>query len=155
MQNKMVIMGLQILSCHVPVVRSFFSSCKRCCYHLEIFHMITFLNILISSSIIPKSDLVLSHNSSRDVPISTSPVPKSHIVMSHNSSCYDPNINFSCPKKTHCYVPNSSRKDPKSTSPVPKITLFSTKIRPVMTISQLLLSQKVTLFCPIFYLVMM
>jgi hypothetical protein len=41
-------------------------------------------------------------------------------LMSHNSSCYDPNINFSCPKKTHCYVPNSSQRDPKSTSPVPK-----------------------------------
>ena len=44
--------------------------------------MITFLNILISSSIIPISDLVSSHNSSCDVPISTSPVPKSHIDMS-------------------------------------------------------------------------
>jgi hypothetical protein len=96
-QNKMIIMGHQILSCHVPVVRSFFSN--RCCYHLEILHMITSLDILISSSIIPKSDLVLSLNSSRDVPISTSPVPKSHIVMSHNSSCYNPNIIFSCPKK--------------------------------------------------------
>ncbi len=50
----------------------------------KIFHMITFLNILISPSSIPKSDLVLSHNLSCDVPISTSPVPKSHICMSHN-----------------------------------------------------------------------
>ena len=39
--------------------------------------------------------------------ISTSPVPKNHIVMFHNSSCYDPNINFSCPKKSDCYVPSS------------------------------------------------
>jgi hypothetical protein len=46
---------------------------KRVCSKLGI-------NILIPSSIIPKSDLVLSPNSSRDVPISTSPVPKSHIV---------------------------------------------------------------------------
>jgi hypothetical protein len=102
-QNKMIIMGHQILSCHVLVVRSFLS-CNRCCYQLEIFHMITSLNILILSSIIPKSDLVLSHNSSCDVPISTFPVPKSHILVSHNSSCYNPNIIFSCPKKTHHYV---------------------------------------------------
>ncbi len=103
-QNKMIIMGHQISSCHVSVVRSFFIL-KRCCYHLVIFHMITFLSIIISSSIIPISDLVLSHNSSRDVPISTSPVPKSHIIMSHISSCYDPNINFSCPQKTLYCVP--------------------------------------------------
>ncbi len=32
---------------------------------------------------------------------------KNHIVMSHNSSCYDPNINLSCLKKSHCYVPSS------------------------------------------------
>ncbi len=93
-QSKMIIMGHQISSCHVLVLRSFFIL-KKGCYHLKIFHMITFLNILISSSIIPKSDLVMSHNSSPDVPISTSLVPKSHIVMSHNSSCYEPNINFS------------------------------------------------------------
>ncbi len=53
-QSKMMFMGHQISSCHVPVVR-FFSSCGRCCYHLKIFHMITFLNILISSSVIPKN----------------------------------------------------------------------------------------------------
>jgi hypothetical protein len=40
-QNKMIFMGHQILSCHVPVVRSF-SSCGRCCYQLKIFPMITF-----------------------------------------------------------------------------------------------------------------
>ena len=117
--------------------------------------MINFLNILISSSIIPISDLVLSHNSSRDVPTSTSPVPKSHIILSHISSCYDPNINFFCPKKTRIVMShNSSWRDPKSTSPVPKINLFSPKICLVMTISQLLLSQKVILFCPIFHLLM-
>jgi hypothetical protein len=115
--------------------------------------MITFLNILISSSIIPKSDLVLSHNSSCDDLISTSPVPKSHIVMSHNSSCYDPNINLSCPKKHMVMSHNSSQIDSKLTYPVPKITSFSPKICLVMTISQLLLSQKVTSFCPIFHLV--
>ncbi len=110
--------------------------------------MITFLNILISPSSIPKSDLVLSHNSSCDVPISTSPVPKSHIVMSHNLSCYDSNINFSCPKKSPFSVrkfiltqPNISTSsvpkchlvlshnlpcnDPISTSPVPKSPLVS------------------------------
>jgi hypothetical protein len=65
-------------------------------------HLPKYTNII---SIFPKSDLVLSHNSSRDVPISTSPVPKIHIFLSHNSSCFDPNINFSCPKKTHGYVP--------------------------------------------------
>ena len=104
-QSKMIIMGHQISSCHVPVVRSF-SSCKRYCYHLEIFHMIIFLNILISSSIIPKSDLVLSHNSSHDVPISTPLVPKSHIAMSHNSSY----------------------SDPKSISPVPRSHLVQSHI---------------------------
>ncbi len=41
-----------------------------------------------------------------------------------------------------------------SNSPVPKITLFSPKIRLVMTISQLLLPQIVNLFCPIFHLIM-
>jgi hypothetical protein len=30
---------------------------------------------------------------------------KRDIIMSHNSSCYDPNINFSCPKKKNCYAP--------------------------------------------------
>jgi hypothetical protein len=83
--------------------------------------MVTFLNILISSSIIPISDLVLSHDSSRDVQISTSPpVPKSHIILSHISSCYDPNINFSCPKKHIVLSYNSSQRNQKLTSPVPK-----------------------------------
>jgi hypothetical protein len=148
-------MGHQILPCHVPVIRSFLS-CKRCCYHLEIFHMITFLNILISSSIIPISGHVLSHNSSRVVPISTSPVPKSHIVMSHNSSCYDPNINFSCPPTNTWLCPIIHfEKTQNQLLLSQKITLLSPKIPLVMTISHLLLSQKVTLFCPIFYLVMM
>ncbi len=102
-QSKMIFMGHQILSCHVPVVRSFFILWKMLLS--EIFHMITFLKVLISHFSIPKSDLVFSHNSSHDVPISTSLVPKSHILMSHNSSRYNPNNNFSCPKKTHPYVP--------------------------------------------------
>ncbi len=80
--SKMIFMGHQISSCHVPVGRSFLSSGKLC-YHLENVHMTTFQYILISPSSIPKSDLVLTHN----------------------SSCYDPNINFSCPKKSHRYVP--------------------------------------------------
>ncbi len=67
-QSKMIFMGHQISSCHVPVVRSF-SSCERCCYHLKIFHMITFLKLLISHFSIPKSDCFLSHNSSHDVTI--------------------------------------------------------------------------------------
>jgi hypothetical protein len=116
--------------------------------------MITFLNILISLSSIPKSDLVysmihlmISHYQLLQSPkvtslcpiihlvmtqISTSPVPKKHIVMSHNSSW----------------------RDPKLTFPSQHITLVRTKICLVMTISQLLLSKKVTLFCPIFHLVM-
>jgi hypothetical protein len=106
-QSKMIFMGHQILSCHVPVVRSL-SSCERPCYHLKIFHMITLQNILISPSSIPKSDLVLSHNSSCDDPISTSLVPKSHIVMSHNSSCYDPISTYPVPKSCIIMSHNSS-----------------------------------------------
>ncbi len=109
--------------------------------------MITFLKILISYSVIPKSDLVFSHNSSCDVPISTSSVPKSHIDMSHISSCYDQNINFSCPKKTSCpiiYLKETQNRLLLSQ----KIILFSPKFRLVMTISQLLLSQKVTFSVP-------
>ncbi len=95
--------------------------------------MITFLHLMISqyqlllsqkvTSLCPVIHLVMTQ-------ISTSIVPKKHIVMSHDSS----------------------QKDLKLTSPVPKITLFSPKICLIMTKSQLLLSQKVTLFCPIFIL---
>jgi hypothetical protein len=117
--------------------------------------MITSLNILISSCIIPKKDLVLSHNSSHDVPISTSPVPKSHITRSHNSSCYDPNIISSCCKKNKSLCPIIHLKETQNRLLLSqKITSFSPKIRPVMTISQLLLSQKVTSVCPIFHLFM-
>ncbi len=85
-----------------------FSSFWRPCHHLEIFHMITFQCILISPSSIPKSDLVLSHNSSCDDPISTSPVPKSHIVMFYNSSCYDPISTPPVPKSHIVMSHNSS-----------------------------------------------
>jgi hypothetical protein len=131
-----------------------FSSCGRSCYHLEIFHMITFQYILISPSSIPKSDLFLSHNSSCDVPMSTSPVPKIHIIMSHNSSRYDPNINFSCPQKTQSCPIIHLEETRNRLLLSQKITLFSPIICLVMTISQLILSQKVTLLCPIFHLVM-
>jgi hypothetical protein len=103
---------------------------KRCCYHLKILHMITFLKLLKSHFGIPKSDLVLSHNSSHDVPISTPLVLKSHIVMSHNSSRYDPNINFSCPKKHIIMSHNLSWRDLKSTSPVPKNQLVQSQNLP-------------------------
>ena len=117
--------------------------------------MIAFLNILISSSIIPKSDLGLSHNLSCDVPISTSLVPKSHIVMSHNSSRYDPNIIFSCPQNNTLLCSIILLKETQNQLLLSqKITSFSPKICLVMTISQLLLSRKVTSFCPIFHLVM-
>jgi hypothetical protein len=138
--------------------------------------MITFLNILISSSVIPNSDLILSHNSSRDVPISTSSVPKSHIVMSHKSSCYDPNINFSCHQKTHCYVPlfiskrlkinfscpknhlvqsqNLSCYDHKSTSPVPNSDLVLSHISFCYDVIPTSPVPKVTSCCPIVCLVM-
>ncbi len=104
--SKMIFMGHQISSCHVLVARSFLIF-SRPCYHLEILHMITFHCILISPSSIPKSNLVLSHNSSCDDPISTSPVPKSHIGMSHNSSCYDP-ISTSPVPKSHIVMSHYS-----------------------------------------------
>ncbi len=59
--------------------------------------------------------------------ISPSSIPKSDLVFTHSSSCYDPNINFSCPKKI--------------TSSCPIIHL-------VMTQYQLLLSQKTRSLCP-------
>ncbi len=80
-QNKMIFMGHQISSCHVPVVRSFFILCKMLLSsrNLPCDHLLICTNIAFQY---PKK--ILSHNSSCFVPISTSPVPKSHIVMSHN-----------------------------------------------------------------------
>ncbi len=117
--------------------------------------MITFLNILISSSIIQISNLVLSHNSSHDVPISTSPVPKSHIVMSQKK--FMTQISTSpVPKKHIVMSHNSSQRDLKLTSPVPKNHLVqSQNLSCHDHKSTSPVPKKVTLFCPIFYLVMM
>ncbi len=81
-QSKMIFMGHQILSFHVPVVRSFFilwkmllSSWNIPCDHLLIYTNITFQYSKISPCFVPWFIL------------------------------WYPNINFSCPKKSHRYVP--------------------------------------------------
>ncbi len=132
--------------------------------------MITFLNILISPFSIPKSDLVLSHYSSCDVPISTSPVPpiihlvmtqistslvpKKHIVMSHNLSGRDQKLTSPVQQKHLVQSQNSSCYDHKSTSPVPKCDVLlshnSSCYDPIST-SPVPKSQ---LVCPIICLVM-
>ncbi len=93
-----------------------------------------------------------------------------------NSSCYDPNINFSCPKKHIVMSHNLSRRDPKLTSPVPKnhliqsqnLSCYKHKSTSPVPKSDLVLSHisfcydvistspvpKVTSFCPIICLVM-
>ncbi len=131
-----------------------FSSFWRPCYHLKIFHMITFLNILISPSSIPKNDLVLSHNSSCDDPISTSPVPKSHIVISHYSSWRDLKLTSPVPKNYLDQVWNLSCYDHESIPLSQKVTLFCPIFHLAMIQYQCFLSQKVTLFCPIIPLIM-
>ncbi len=153
-QNEMIITGHQISSCHVPVVRSFFILWKMLLSSLNLpyDHLPKYTNIIFHY---PESVLVLSHNSSRDVPISTSPVPKSHIVMSHKSSLW-PKYQLLLSQKNTLLCPIIHLEEtPNRPLLSQKITSFSPKICLVMTIRQLLLSQKVTLFCPIFHLVMM
>ncbi len=116
-QSKIIFMGHQILSFHVSVVRSFFIFWGTPCNHLKIFHMIIFQYIVVSPSSIPKSDLVLTHNSSCYDPISTSPVPKSYIIMPHNSSWFDP-ISTSPVSKSHIVMShNSSCQDSERICP--------------------------------------
>ncbi len=138
--------------------------------------MITFLNILISSSILPKSDLVLSHNSSVMsqyqlllsqkvtflcpiihlvmTQISTSPVPKKHIVMFHNSSWRDPKLTSLVPQNHLIQSKNSSSYDHKSTSPVPKSDLILSHISSLYDSISTSSVPKVSLSCSIIRLVM-
>jgi hypothetical protein len=138
--------------------------------------MITFLNILISSSIIPKMTLVypiihlvmsqyqllLSQKVTSLCPIihlvmtqiSTSPVPKKHIVMSHNLSQRDPKLTSPVPKSHIIMSQNSSCYDHESTSPVPKSDLVLSHISSRYDVISTSPVPKTTLFCPIIRLVM-
>ncbi len=138
--------------------------------------MITFLNILISSFIIPKMTfvcpiihLVMSQYqllSSQKVTslcpiihlvmtqISTSPVPKSHIDMSHYLSQRDPKLTSPVPRNHLVQSQNLSRYDHKSTSPVPKSDLVLSHILSCYDVISTSPVQKTTLFCPIICLVL-
>ncbi len=138
--------------------------------------MITFLNILISSSIIPKSDLVcpiihlvmsqyqllLSQKVTSLCPIihlimtqiSTYPVSKKHIVLSHNSSQRDSKLISPVPKNHLIQSQNSSSYDHKSTSPVPKSDLVLSHISSRYDVISTSPVPKVTLLCPIIRLIM-
>ncbi len=129
-----------------------------------------------STSPVPKTHIVMSHNSSwRDLTL-TSPDPKYHLGQVQNLSSYDhkstspvpkkspcpvpyfillwPNIDFSCPKSHLVLSHNSSSHDSISYPPVPKSHHVCPIIRHIMIQYQLLLSQKVTLICSIFHQVM-
>ncbi len=136
--------------------------------------MITFLNILISSSVISKSDLIcpiinlvmsqyqllLSQKVTLLCPIihlvmtqiSTSPVPQKHIVMSHNLSRRDPKSTSPVPKNHLIQSQNLSCYNHKSTSPVPKSDLVLSHISSHYDIILTSSVPKVTLFCPIIHL---
>jgi hypothetical protein len=102
----------------------------------------------ISTSPVPKKQIVMSHNLSQRDPKSTSPVPKNHLVQSQNLSRYDHKSTSPVPKSVLILSHISSCYDVISTSPVPKVTLFCPLIHLVMTQYHILLSQKVTRFVP-------
>ncbi len=81
-QSKMIFMGHQISSCQVPVVRSFFILWK----------------MLLSSLNLPYDHLPKYTNI-------TFQYPKKWPCFVQKFISWCPNINFSCPKKSHCYVP--------------------------------------------------
>ncbi len=149
----MIFVGHQILSFPVPVVRSFFILWKMLLssWNLPSDHLLICTNITFQY---PKKWHCFVPFSSCCDPISTSPVPKSHIIMSHNSSDYNKKLPSPVPKKHLIQSPNLSWYDLISNCPVPKHHLVKSKKCIFMTISQLLLFPKVNLFCPIFHLVM-
>ncbi len=87
-QNKMIFMGHQILSCHVPVVRSFFinfkiiSSSWNCWYD----HLPKYFNITLK---LPNMTFYKSKKMSCNELLSTLSASKSHLVLYHKSPCFD------------------------------------------------------------------
>ena len=139
--------------------------------------MITFLNILISSSIIPKSDLIcpiirlvmsqyqllLSQKVTSLCPIihlvmtqiSTSPVPKKNTLLCPIIHLKETKNQLLLSQKNHLVQSqNLSRYDHKSISPVPKSDIVLSHISSHYDVISTSPVPKVTLFCLIICLVM-